>query len=126
MTGVQTCALPICRQVPGKIDGLDLAALLRDPTARLGRDALFFHYRHYYDTTTPVGAVRAGDWKLLEYFENGRLELFNLASDPGEARDLAAAEPARANELRSRLAAWRAEVGAKMPSVNAAFPARKP
>ena len=94
--------------------------------ARLGRDALFFHYPHYYDTTTPAGAVRAGDWKLLEYFENGRLELFNLASDPGEARDLAAAQPARANELRSRLAAWRAEVGAKMPSTNPAFPARKP
>jgi arylsulfatase A-like enzyme len=114
------------RPVPGNIDGLDLAALLRDPAARLGRDALFFHYPHYYDTTTPAGAVRAGDWKLLEYFENGRLELFNLASDPGEARDLAAAEPARATELRSRLAAWRAEVGAKMPSANPAFPARKP
>jgi len=104
--------------VPGNIDGLDLTALLRDPAARLGRDALFFHYPHFYETTTPVGAVRAGDWKLLEYFEDGRVELYDLASDPGEARDLAATEPARAAALRERLASWRTEVGARMPTVN--------
>lgn len=106
------------RPVPGNIDGLDLTALLRDPAARLGRDALFFHYPHYYETTTPVGAVRAGDWKLLEYFEDGRVELYDLASDPGETRDLAATEPARAAALRERLVRWRTEVGARMPTVN--------
>ena len=104
--------------VPDGIDGSDLSALLRDPAARLGRDALYFHYPHYYETTTPVGAIRAGDWKLLEYFEDGRVELYDLAADPGEKRNLAAAEPARAAELRTRLARWRAEVGAKMPTVN--------
>lgn len=114
------------RPVPDGIDGLDLSALLRDPAARLGRDALYFHYPHYYETTTPAGAVRAGDWKLLEYFEDGRTELYNLAADPGEERDLASFEPARAAELRTRLARWRAEVGAKMPAVNPTpRPARK-
>ena len=106
------------RPVPDSIDGLDLSALLRDPAARLGRDALYFHYPHYYETTTPVGAIRTGDWKLLEYFEDGRIELYDLAADPGEKRNLAAAEPARAAELRTRLARWRSEVGAKMPTVN--------
>lgn len=106
------------RPVPEGIDGVDLSALLRDPAAQLGRDALYFHYPHYYETTTPVGAIRTGAWKLLEYFEDGRVELFNLAADPGEEHDLAAADPARAADLRSRLARWRAEVGARMPTVN--------
>jgi arylsulfatase A-like enzyme len=102
-------------------DGVSLRPLLRNPAAKLGRDALFFHYPHYYPTTTPVGAVRAGDWKLLEYFEDGRLELFNLASDPGEQDNVAAREPARASELRARLDTWRREVGARMPQNNREF-----
>lgn len=103
-----------------RLDGLDLRAVLRDPAATLERDAQFFHYPHYYPTTTPVGAVRAGDWKLLEYFEDGRVELFNLADDPAETTDLAAREPARTAELRRRLAEWRREVGAKLPLPNPA------
>ncbi|MFM8619040.1 MAG: sulfatase [Opitutaceae bacterium] len=106
------------RPVPAGLDGLDLSALLRDPAARLTRDALFFHYPHYYETTTPAGAIRVGDWKLLEYFEDGRVELYNLAADPGEDRDLAAAEPARVADLRARLARWRSDVGARMPTDN--------
>jgi arylsulfatase A-like enzyme len=47
------------------LDGIDLAPILKDPTAKIDRDALFFHYPHYYETTTPVSAVRADDWKLL-------------------------------------------------------------
>jgi arylsulfatase A-like enzyme len=108
-----------------KLDGLDLQPLLRNPAARLGRDAQYFHYPHYYATTTPASAIRAGDWKLLEYFEDGRLELFNLKSDPGEQTDLAAREPARAAELRARLEQWRREVGAKMPVRNAAFKGKR-
>ena len=106
-------------------DGVDLAALLRNPTAHLERPALFFHYPHYYETTTPVSAVRAGDWKLLEYFEDGRLELFNLRTDPSEKNNLAAQELARAAELRGRLAQWRTDVGAKLPAPNSAFRAKK-
>lgn len=103
------------------LDGIDLTPLLRQPRARLERDALFFHYPHYYATTTPAGAIRAGDWKLVEYFEDGRRELFNLTQDPRERNNLADREPARAAELQARLEAWRRDVGARMPTRNQDF-----
>jgi len=106
------------------LDGLDLTPLLRDPNARLERDALFFHYPHYYPTTTPVSAVRQGDWKLLEYFEDDRVELYNLKDDLGETTDLAAQLPERAGELRRRLHDWRQQVGAALPSPNPNFQAK--
>ena len=106
-------------------DGVDLAALLKNPAAKLERDALFFHYPHYYETTTPVSAVRAGDWKLLEYFEDNRVELFNLRDDLGEQHDLARERPAQAAELRTRLQAWRESVGAALPTPNPAFKPRQ-
>lgn len=118
-TLLAAAALP---PAPGRaLDGLDLAPLLRDPSARLGRASLFFHYPHYYATTTPAGAIRAGNWKLLEFFEDGRQELFNLASDPGEETDLATREPDRAAALAAELARWRTEVGARLPRPNPAY-----
>ncbi len=106
------------------LDGVDLTPLLRNPAARIGRDALFFHYPHYYATTKPVSAVRAGDWKLLEYLEDGRLELYNLRRDPSENLDLASVEPQRAAALRARLDQWRHDVGARMPMPNPNFKAQ--
>ena len=82
---------------------------------------LWFHNPHYYPTTTPVSAVRAGDWKLLEYHEDGRVELYNLRDDAGEKLDLSASQPDRAAKLRESLHAWRKEVGAQMPTPNPAF-----
>jgi arylsulfatase A-like enzyme len=102
-------------------DGVDLSKLLRDPAANLGRETLHWHYPHYYETTTPVSAIRTRDWKLLEYFEDGRLELFDLANDPTESRDLAATQPEKAMELKGRLAAWRERVDAKLPRPNPQF-----
>ncbi|MEZ5355412.1 MAG: sulfatase [Bryobacteraceae bacterium] len=99
-------------------DGRSLSGLARDPESHLGREDLFFHYPHYYPTTTPVSAVRSGDWKLLEYFEDGHVELYHLREDPGEEKDLAAAMPERASQLRGKLAAWRKEAGARIPAVN--------
>ncbi|MBI5802633.1 MAG: sulfatase [Verrucomicrobia bacterium] len=101
-------------------DGLDLSALLRKPDTKLGRDALFFHYPHYYHAppSTPVSAVRAGNWKLLEFFEDQRVELFNLKDDPGESRDLAKQMPDKTAELLQRLRDWRETVGAQMPAPN--------
>jgi arylsulfatase A len=106
--------------VPDKvtIDGMNLTPLLKDPADTLDREALYFHYPHYYPTTTPVGAVRAGDWKLLEYFEDNRIELFNLKDDLGETTNLAETRPEKAAELREQLHRWRADVGAAMPSPN--------
>jgi len=101
-------------------DGLSLLTVLKDPRAELDRDALFFHYPHYYPTTTPVSAVRQGDWKLLEYFEDGRVELFNVRTDLSESENLAERKPEKAQELRRRLAAWRDAVGAQLPEPNPA------
>lgn len=106
-------------------DGLDMSPLLRDPAAQLERDALFFHYPHYYETTTPVSGVRMRDWKLLEYLEDGRLELYNLRDDPTERTDLAARMPDRADALARRLHEWRTAVDAAMPTPNPDFKGNK-
>jgi len=100
------------------VDGRSLAPLLKDPRGRLAREELFFHYPHYYATTSPVSAILAREWKLLEYFEDGRLELYDLGRDPGEARNLAGVEPEVARRLHERLRAWRAEVRAQLPAPN--------
>lgn len=99
-------------------DGTDITPLLKEPKSKLGREALFFHYPHYYHTTTPVSAVRSGDWKLLEFFEDQHLELYNLHDDPGERHDLAKEMPDKANALRDQLHAWRESVGAALPTTN--------
>ncbi len=84
----------------------------------LERDALFFHYPHYYSTTSPASAVRAGDWKLLEYYEDRRVELYNLRDDLSEQTNLAQQKADKARELRDHLHAWLSAVGAQMPNAN--------
>lgn len=101
-------------------DGVSLAALLRDPRATLPRDALYFHYPHYYPTTSPASAIRAREWKLLEYHEDGRTELYHLVRDLSEQDDLSASESDRAAQLLRRLHDWRKQVGAAMPVPNLA------
>jgi arylsulfatase A-like enzyme len=100
------------------VDGIDLGPILADSAAKPPRDALYWHYPHYYETTTPVSAVRAGDWKLLEYFEDGRRELYNLRDDPTESHNLAADQPIKTAGLQRQLAGWRESVGAKLPQPN--------
>ncbi|MCL5742423.1 MAG: sulfatase [Acidobacteria bacterium] len=100
------------------VDSRSIVGLLRDPAARSGRDELYFHYPHYYATTTPVSAVRSGTWKLLEFLEDNHVELYDLAKDIGEKDDLAARMPRKAGELRQRLHAWRESVAAQMPRPN--------
>ncbi|WP_395735631.1 sulfatase [Prosthecobacter sp.] len=102
-------------------DGLDLTPLLKQPESKLKRDALFFHYPHYYHTTTPVSAVRSRDWKLLEFFEDDHLELYNLHDDAEEKKDLAKAMPEKAQALRDQLHAWRTAVDAALPTPNPDF-----
>lgn len=100
-------------------DGVSLAPLLRDPAARLGREALFWHYPHYHPGgATPYAAVRAGDWKLIQFYENGRQELFNLADDPGEATDLAESKPDEVMRLARILFRWQGSVDAQWPRPN--------
>ena len=96
---------------------MSLATLLTNPAAPLKRDTLHWHLPHYHHST-PASAIRRGDWKLIEFFEDGALELYDLRADPGEATNLAAREPARAKELQAALASWRQQVGARMPVPN--------
>jgi arylsulfatase A-like enzyme len=106
-------------------DGMDITPLLKKPTAKLDREALFFHYPHYYHTTTPVSAIRARNWKLLEYLEDNRVELFNLGDDVAESQDLAQKLPDKAADLRQLLHAWRQTVSAAMPKPNPDYKGRK-
>ena len=110
------------------IDGVSLAAHLRGGGAP-ARPAIFWHYPHYHASGEggPAGAVRAGEWKLVEYYEHtlakiGRPpELYQLRTDPGETKNLAASDPARVASLLSLLAAHRAATDAQMPTVNPAY-----
>ena len=110
--------LEAARVPPMAVDGRSLTPLLRGKGS-LGRDALFWHYPHYHPGgATPYGAVREGDWKLIEFYEDSRLELYNLARDPSESRDVSGVEPARATRMLRQLEAWRRRVGAQMPTPN--------
>lgn len=102
-----------------KVDGRSLVPLLREPDAAWDRPALYWHYPHYHPGgATPYAAIRAGDWKLIQYYESGRHELFNLREDPAEAHDLAGAQPERVLELSRQLFAWQGNVGAQWPMPN--------
>lgn len=100
------------------IDGLSLVSLLKGGTPPR-RDALFWHYPHYANQGgRPSGAIREGDFKLIEFYEDGRVELFNLATDPGETTDLSGSMKARAVQLQARLDLWRRQTQAQMPMPN--------
>lgn len=106
------------------LDGQSLVPLMRDPKAALKRSAIFQHFPGYLGAgaghwrTTPVGTIQAGDWKLMEFFEDGRLELYNLRQDIGETRNLATEMPEKAKELHAQMKEWRKSVEAPMPTPN--------
>jgi arylsulfatase A-like enzyme len=106
------------------LDGQSIVPVLKSGgQAKLERP-LFWHFPGYLGAgmdswrTTPAGAIRRGDWKLLEFFEDGRLELYNLANDLGQQHDLASSEPQRTQSLHAELDAWRKQVRAPMPTPN--------
>ena len=107
------------------LDGTSYFKLLTSGgKAAFGRDAMFWHFPGYLGAgagswrTTPAGAIRSGDWKLQEFFEDGRLELYNLRDDLGQKNDLAAKLPEKTKELHDRLIAWRQAIKAPMPTKN--------
>ena len=111
--------LAACGGKPGPVDGLNLHAVL-DGTGKLNRPAIFWHFPHYNGNAgaRPGGAIRVGDWKLVEFYESGRRELFHLAKDIRESNNLIKQHPDIADDLQARLAAWREMVGARMPVAN--------
>jgi arylsulfatase A-like enzyme len=99
-------------------DGHSMVPLLRQQ-ARPEPRAFYWHYPHYGNQGgSPGGAVRLGDYKLIEFYEDNRIELYNLRADLGERHDLAAEKPEKAAELRQMLRQWRQDVGAVMPQPN--------
>ena len=115
------------------LDGVSLLALLKSGgQAKLKRDAIYWHFPGYLGAgqgawrTTPVGVVRSGDWKLMEFFEDNRVELYNLRDDIGEKNNLATRRPDHAKDLRSKLASWRKQVKAPMPAPQSDDPPSKP
>lgn len=85
----------------------------------LKREAIFWHYPHYHPGgATPYSAIQEGDWRLIEFLETGRLELYNLRRDPGEMQDTSDVDSDIAFRLRDKLHAWKKEVGAQEPEMN--------
>ena len=100
------------------VDGVSLVPLLKSDV--LDREAIYWHYPHYSGGLggRPSSAVRSGDWKLIEFFEDNRVELYNLRDDLGEQNDLAQANPEKAKALREMLHAWQKQIDAKFPTPN--------
>ena len=98
------------------LDGESIMPLLRQD-GELKRDAIYWHYPHYHHST-PAGAIREGNYKLIEFYEDGKLELYDLAGDIGEKKNLATEMPQKAAQLQQKLARWRRSVKAKMPTAN--------
>lgn len=103
------------------VDGISLAPLLKSG-AKPDRAEIFWHYPHYHPGgATPHSAVRSGDLRLVHFYEDGRDELYDLAADAGETKDLAASQPAQAKALRTRLDTWLKSVDAQLPTPNPAY-----
>ena len=103
------------------VDGISLAPLLKTGV-KPDRDAIFWHYPHYHPGgATPYSAIRSGDLRLVHFYEDGRDELYDLANDIGETKDLAPSQPERAKALRTRLDAWLKSVDAQFPTPNTAY-----
>ena len=98
------------------LDGVSIMPLLTEK-GKVERDTFYWHYPHYH-RCTPGGAIRDGDWKLIEFFEDSHVELYNLKDDLSETTDLAVKMPEKAEELRKKLAVWRKSVNAAMPTPN--------
>jgi len=114
-TMLEIAALPL--RPKQHVDGVSLVPLLKQ-RGGLRREAIYWHYPHYHGSNSrPSAAVRAGDYKLIEWYETGQVELYNLKEDIGERNDLAAKMPQKAAQLKKMLHEWLTETGATVPTV---------
>lgn len=109
----------IDRNATPQLDGVSLVPLLKGK-ATIKRDALNWHFPHYsnHGMQSPGGAIRSGRYKLLEYFENGSVQLFDLHNDPGEQHEISKERPGVAERLLKQLREWRIETGARIMPAN--------
>ena len=118
-TLLEAAGIDVAKTV-GPLDGASIMSLLRGGS--LPERPLFWHFPNYTNQGgRPGGAMRQGNWKLIEQFEDGGLELYELSSDIGEARNVAAKQGERASAMQRELAAWRTRVGAQMGRPNPDF-----
>jgi arylsulfatase A-like enzyme len=123
-TLVELCGIQPKPQQPAW-DGVSVASVLLEK-GPVRRDTLYWHYPHYHPGgATPYGAVRSGDWRLVEFYEDGRTELYNLKDDISETKDISASQPKKRDELLGLLRQWRTEVGAQMPTPNPNYDAER-
>jgi arylsulfatase A-like enzyme len=103
------------------LDGESLVPLFRNPRAAWQREAVYQHFPGYLGgsagkwRTTPASAIITRSWKLIEFFEDGHCELYDLENDVGESNNLFDAMPERGQALRAQLHAWREAIGAPLP-----------
>ena len=115
-TILQMAGLPLMPQQHK--DGVSLVPLLMGGK-KLKPRALFWHYPHYHGSgSRPSGAIRLGDFKLIEWFEDNSVELYNLREDISEKNNLASKMPEKTKQLKKMLEEWRYDVGALMPTEN--------
>jgi arylsulfatase A-like enzyme len=118
-TLLQLAGLPL--KPEQHLDGVSFVPLLKGGGMNRGKP-LFWHYPHYANQGGgPCTTIRDGDWKLIEWHEDGALELYNIAQDLSEKTNLAVGQPDKVKELHAKLIAWRKEVGALMPTPNPNF-----
>ncbi|NNE00040.1 MAG: sulfatase-like hydrolase/transferase, partial [Pirellulaceae bacterium] len=110
-------------EVSTDVDGVNIAPLVQGET--IDDRAIYWHFPHYsnHGMHSPGGAIRTGKYKLLEYFENGTVQLFDLENDIGEQNDLSAIQAERTQELKNKLHRWRRTVNAQMMKPNPEFDA---
>lgn len=100
-------------------DGISMTPILLNSSKHTDPQTLFWHYPHYGNQGgTPGAAIREGDFKLIEFFEDGHVELYNLATDIGEQHDLATIQPEKTKQLKEKLHEWLDAVDARMPTPN--------
>lgn len=104
------------------VDGESIVPLLKGG-GHLKRDTLYWHYPHYHPGgATPYSAIRERNFRLVEFYENGQIELYDLEKDIGETTDLSKTMPEKARQLQAKLHEWRKSVGAQAPTRNSDQP----
>lgn len=109
------------KEPPAPCDGEDLSPFWKEPDKNHTRGPHFFHFPHYYETTTPASAVIQNNWKLIHFHEDNRYELYRLDEDPSEKINLVETQPVWTFSLKGFLFKWQMEIQAKFPQPNAAY-----